>query len=125
MRATTTEQFTMDYLRFVLVGTLMIEYMDALKGTQAYKQRDKMLINRLQESLVERIEPQYDKVHSTDEEMTSNIMRSLEEFMEKIVVSITDASIDDLVMINAVINKYNGNKEWFKEYGSAEFLKLD
>jgi hypothetical protein len=28
-------------------------------------------------------------------------------------------------MINAVIDKYKENKEWFLEYANAEFLKID
>jgi len=28
-------------------------------------------------------------------------------------------------MIDAVIDKYNDNKEWFKEYAEAEFLKIE
>jgi hypothetical protein len=28
-------------------------------------------------------------------------------------------------MINAVIDKYKENKEWFAEYAQAEFLRID
>jgi pyrroloquinoline quinone (PQQ) biosynthesis protein C len=42
-----------------------------------------------------------------------------------LVDKISTSSIEDLVMINAVIEKYNENKEWFREHGRAEFLKID
>jgi hypothetical protein len=28
-------------------------------------------------------------------------------------------------MIDAVIEKYNDNKEWFKEYAETEFLRIE
>ena len=37
----------------------------------------------------------------------------------------TNKYIDELVMIDAVIDKYKDNQEWFMEHESADFLKLD
>ena len=53
--------------------------------------------------------------------MTTNVLNKLEDLVDKI----SSAGVDELVMIDAVIDKYHENKEWFKEHGQAEFLKID
>jgi len=50
-----------------------------------------------------------------------NVFRKITELINKI----SSADIDELVMIDAVIDKYKENKEWFNEHTSADFLKLD
>jgi len=64
---------------------------------------------------------EYDKLYSVDPEMVTNILNKIEGLIDKL----KDGSIDDLVLIDAVIDKYKENKEWFAEYGEADFLKLD
>jgi hypothetical protein len=64
---------------------------------------------------------EYDKLYSVDPEMVTNILNKIESLIDKL----KDGSIDDLVLIDAVIDKYKENKEWFAEYGEADFLKLD
>jgi hypothetical protein len=53
--------------------------------------------------------------------MTTNILNSIED----IVTKLTTSDLDELVMINAVIEKYKENKEWFLEHGQAEFLRIE
>jgi hypothetical protein len=53
--------------------------------------------------------------------MTTNILRSIED----IVLKLTTSNLDELVMINAVIEKYNDNREWFTEHAQAEFLRIE
>jgi hypothetical protein len=53
--------------------------------------------------------------------MTTNILNKI----EALVTKLTTSTIDELIMIDAVIDKYNENKEWFKEYGESEFLRID
>ena len=53
--------------------------------------------------------------------MVTNILNKIESLIDKIKGS----SIDELVMIDAIVDKYQENKEWFKEYANAEFLKID
>ena len=60
-------------------------------------------------------------IYNTDPETTTNILRNIDEIVSKLQTS----SIDELVFMNAVIDKYKENKEWFKEYGYADFLKID
>lgn len=111
----------LSYLRFVVLGQMLLEVTDDLKNTSAYKQATKNLLNKL----VDRIEVEaikdFDAVYQTDPEMTTNIMRKVGQLVDKILTS----DLDELVMMDSVIEKYQENKEWFKEYGSAEFLRLD
>ena len=63
----------------------------------------------------------FNTVYNNNEEMTMNVFRKITELINKI----SSADIDELVMIDAVIDKYKENKEWFNEHTSADFLKLD
>ena len=53
--------------------------------------------------------------------MTTNVLNKLEALVDKLSTS----SVDELVMIDSVIDKYHENKEWFKKHGEAEFLKIE
>jgi hypothetical protein len=71
--------------------------------------------------LEEYVNEDFNTVYNNNEEMTMNVFRKINELIKKI----SSADIDELVMIDAVIDKYKENKEWFVEHVSAEFLKLD
>jgi hypothetical protein len=64
---------------------------------------------------------EYTKVYKTDPEMTTNILRSIEGIITKLQTS----TIDEIVMIDSVVDKYKENKEWFMENGNTEFLRID
>jgi hypothetical protein len=111
----------LDYLKIVILGQLTIEAIENLKGTTKYRQDVKFLGNRFVNMLEEYVNEDFNTVYNNNEEMTMNVMRKITELINKIATS----DIDDLVMIDAVIDKYNENKEWFIEHASADFLKLD
>jgi hypothetical protein len=111
----------LDYLKVVILGQLTIEAIENLKGTTKYRQDVKFLGNRFVNMLEEYVNEDFNTVYNNNEEMTMNVMRKITELINKIATS----DIDDLVMIDAVIDKYNENKEWFIEHASADFLKLD
>jgi len=100
---------------------LLLEANDQLKGTNRYKQSVKQQVNKVNEMLEPIAKAEFDKLYSIDPEMVTNILNKIEALIDKIKGS----SIDDLVMIDAVIDKYMENKEWFAKHGDAEFLKLD
>jgi hypothetical protein len=110
-----------EYLKSVLLSQLLLESNEALFFTTQYKQQIKHKINSLNKDLEETVRKEYSIIYNTDPETTTNILNSIEEIVKKLQTS----SIDELVFINAVIDKYKKNKEWFKEYGETEFLKLD
>ena len=109
------------YLKSMLIGQLWLEANDKLVHTTTYRQNIKQTFNRLNNSLEATIKQGYDEIYSTDPEMVTNILNSIESLIDKI----KGGNIDELVMMNAVINKYNENKEWFTEHAAAEFLKID
>ena len=111
----------LDYLKVVLLGQLTIEAIDSLRGTTKYRQEIKNVGNRFNKMLENYVNEDFTTVYNNNEEMTMNVMRKITELINKIATS----DVDDLVMIDAVIDKYKENKEWFIEHTSADFLKLD
>jgi enoyl-[acyl-carrier-protein] reductase (NADH) len=111
----------LEYLKSVLLAQLLLEANESLIFTTQYRQTIKNLINRLNKELEQVVFEEYTKVYKTDPEMTTNILRSIESIITKLQTS----TIDEIVMIDAVVDKYKENKEWFLENADAEFLKLN
>lgn len=110
-----------EYLKSILLSQLLLEANESLCYTTQYKQQIKHKINSLSKDLEETVRKEYKIIYNTDPETTTNILNSIESILKKLQTS----SIDELVFINAIIDKYKENKEWFTEYGYADFLKLD
>lgn len=110
-----------EYLKSVILSQLLLEANESLFFTKQYKQNIKNKINSLNKDLETVVEKEFNIIYNTDSETTTNILRSIEEIVGKLQTS----SLDELVFMNAVIDKYKENKEWFKEYGETEFLKLE
>lgn len=111
----------LEYLKSVLLAQLLLEANESLFFTTQYKQTIKNLINRLNAELEEVVFEEYTNIYKTDPEMTTNILRAIEDIITKLQTS----TIDELVMINSVVDKYKENKEWFLENANAEFLRID
>lgn len=111
----------LEYLKSILLSQLLLECNENLRFTKQYKGPLKYLLNKVNVQLENVVLDEYKKVYNTDNEMTTNILNSIMDLIGKL----TTSNLDELVMINAVIEKYKENNEWFKEYGQAEFLKLD
>ena len=111
----------LNYLKTVLLSQLLLEANEGLRLTKQYKQNIKQQINKLNQMLEEVVREEFNTVYDTDPEMVTNILNKIEELIDKIKSS----SIDELVMINSVVDKYQENKDWFKEHAEAEFLKID
>jgi hypothetical protein len=110
-----------EYLKSVILSQLLLEANESLFFTKQYKQQIKQKINSLNKDLEETVRNEFKIIYNTDAETTNNILNSIEEIVNKLQTS----SIDELVFINAVIDKYKENKEWFAEHAETEFLKLD
>lgn len=111
----------LEYLKQVILSQLLLECNENLRFTVQYKQQIKNRINQLNKDLESVVFEEYTKVYKTDPEMTTNILNSIESLVDKLKTS----TLDELVMINAVVDKYNENKEWFKQHAEAEFLRLE
>ena len=111
----------LNYLKSVLLSQLLLEANDQLKLTKQYKLNVKNQINKLDTMLEDVVREEFNTVYDTDPQMVTNILNKIESLIDKIKGS----SIDELVMLDAIVDKYQDNKEWFKEYANAEFLKID
>ena len=111
----------LNYLKSVLLSQLLLEANDQLKLTKQYKLNVKNQINKLDVMLEDVVREEFNTVYDTDPQMVTNILNKIESLIDKIKGS----SIDELVMIDAIVDKYQDNKEWFKEYANAEFLKIE
>jgi hypothetical protein len=110
-----------NYVKSILLGQLLLEANDQLKGTNRYKQNVKNQLNKVNLLLEPIAKAEFDKIYDADPEMVTNILNKMEALIDKIKGS----SIEDLVIIDAVIDKYMENKEWFENHVDAEFLKLN
>jgi prephenate dehydrogenase len=111
----------LEYLKSVLLSQLLLECNENLRFTKQYNGALKHLLNKVNSHLETTVYDEYRKIYNTDAEMTTNILRSIED----IVLKLTTSNLDELVMINAVIEKYNDNRDWFKNYGEADFLRIE
>jgi prephenate dehydrogenase len=111
----------LEYLKQVILSQLLLECNENLRFTVQYKQQIKNRINLLNKDLESVVFKEYTNVYKTDPEMTTNLLNKIESMVTKL----TTSTLDELIMIDAVIDKYNDNKEWFKEYAETEFLKID
>lgn len=111
----------LEYLKSVLLSQLLLECNENLRFTKQYNGALKHLLNKVNNHLETTVYDEYRKIYNTDAEMTTNILRSIED----IVLKLTTSNLDELVMINAVIEKYNDNREWFAEHAQAEFLRIE
>ena len=111
----------LNYLKSVLLSQLLLEANDQLKLTKQYKLNVKNQINKLDVMLEDVVREEFNTVYDTDPQMVTNILNKIESLIDKIKGS----SIDELVMIDAVVDKYQDNKEWFKKYANADFLKIE
>ena len=110
-----------EYLKSIILSQLLLESNENLYFTKQYKGKFKYKLNSLNKDLEENVRNEFKIIYNTDPETTTNILRSIME----IVAKLTQCSLDKLVFMNAVIDKYNENSEWFTEYAETEFLKLD
>ena len=111
----------LDYMKSVLLSQLLLEANEGLRLTKQYRQNVKQQVNKLNTMLEDTVREEYNNLYDTDPQMVTNILNKIESLMDKIKGS----SIDELVMINSVVDKYQENKDWFKEHAEAEFLKID
>lgn len=111
----------LDFLKSVLLSQLLLECNENLRFTKQYNGALKHLLNKVNNHLETTVFDEYRKIYNTDAEMTTNILNSIED----IVLKLASSNLDELIMINAVIEKYHENKEWINGYAAPEFLIID
>ena len=115
----TAEQVT--YLKSIILSQLLLEANESLVNTNVYKQSLKQQINRMNGILEPIVRQEFDGVYNSDPEMTTNILNKI----DSIVGKIASYQIEELVILEAVVEKYENNKEWFLEHTASDFLKIN
>ena len=115
----TAEQIT--YLKSIILSQLLLEANESLVNTNVYKQSLKQQINRMNGILEPIVRQEFDGVYNSDPEMTTNILNKIESLVDKI----SSYQIEELVILEAVVEKYENNKEWFLEHTASDFLRID
>ena len=99
----------LNYLKVVVLSQLLLEANDELKGSNAYKHNIKLQINRTSDMLERVFKDDYSIIYTNNPEMCTNVLNKIDGLIDKIKT----ASIDELVMIDAVVDKYYENQDWF------------
>jgi DNA-directed RNA polymerase subunit F len=118
MEVNTVQQ---EYLKSVILSQLLLEANENLAFTKQYRKRLKYKIQSLNPELDDIVKTEFKIIYDTDPETTTNILRNIMQIVEKLQTQ----SLDELLFINAVIDKYRENKEWFIKHGETDFLRLD
>ena len=109
------------YLKCVLISQLLLEANDELKGSKAFKQNVKLQVNKTSNILENVYQEGFNVVYNNNPEMCTNVLNKIDSLMH----SIKTASIDELVMIEALVKQYKENKDEINKTQITEFTKLD
>lgn len=109
------------YLKCVLISQLLLEANDDLKGSKAFKQNVKLQVNKTSNILENVYQDGFNTIYNNNPEMCTNVLNKIDSLMH----SIKTATIDELVMIEALVKQYKENKEEINKTQITEFTKLD
>jgi hypothetical protein len=111
----------LNYLKCVLLSQLLLEANDELEGSKAFKQNIKHQVNKTSKMLENVYQQGFNTIYYNNAEMCTNVLNKIDSLIHKIKT----ASIDELVMIEALIDKYYNNQEEINETQTTEFTKLN
>ena len=109
------------YLKCVLISQLLLEANDELKGSKAFKQNVKLQVNKTSKLLEGIYQEGFNTVYGNNPEMCTNVLNKI----DSLIHSVKTASIDELVMIEALVKQYKENKDEINKTQITEFTKLD
>ena len=111
----------LNYLKCVLISQLLLEANDDLKGSKAFKQNVKYQVGKTNQILEQVYQEGFNTVYHNNPEMCLNVLNKIDGLIHKIKT----ATIDELVIIDALVDQYFNNKEEINETQTAEFTKID
>jgi len=111
----------LNYLKCVLISQLLLEANDDLKGSKAFKQNVKYQVSKTNQILEQVYQEGFNTVYHNNPEMCINVLNKIDGLIHKI----KKATIDELVMIDALVDQYFNNKEEINETQTTEFTKID
>ena len=110
------------FLKSILLSQLLLEANESLITTNRYKQNLKQQGNRMINILEPIVRESFDVVYESDPMMTTNILNKVDSLINRIAKFRT---IEEIVILEAIVDKYENNKEWFLKYAESDFLKID
>ena len=110
------------FLKSILLSQLLLEANESLITTNRYKQNLKQQGNRMINILEPIVRESFDVVYESDPMMTTNILNKVDSLINRIAKF---RSIEEVVILEAIVDKYENNKEWFLKYAESDFLKID
>ena len=110
------------FLKSILLSQLLLEANESLITTNRYKQDLKQQGNRMINILEPIVRESFDVIYESDPMMTTNILNKVDSLIDRISKFKT---VEEVVILEAIVEKYENNKEWFMEYAQSEFLRLD
>ena len=111
----------LNYLKCVLISQLLLEANDELKGSVGFKQNVKLQVNKTSKLLEGIYQEGFNTVYGNNPEMCTNVLNKI----DSLIHSIKTASIDELIMIEALVKQYKENKDEINKTQITEFTKLD
>lgn len=111
----------LNYLKCVLISQLLLEANDDLKGSKAFKQNVKYQVSKTNQILEQVYQEGFNTVYHNNPEMCINVLNKIDKLIHKIKT----ATIDELIMIDALVDQYFNNKEEINETQTTEFTKID
>ena len=116
----TSEQIM--FMKSILLSQLLLEANESLITTDRYKQDLKQQGNRMIKMLEPIVRESFDVIYDSDPMMTTNILNKVDNLINRIAKLKT---IEEVVILESIVDKYENNKEWFMTYAESEFLKID
>ena len=111
----------LNYLKCVLISQLLLEANDDLKGSKAFKQNVKYQVGKTNQILEQVYQEGFNTVYHNNPEMCINVLNKIDGLIHKIKT----ATIDELIMIDALVDQDFNNKEEINETQTTEFTKID
>jgi hypothetical protein len=108
-------------IKSIILSQLLLETNEMLVGTRFYKKEFKRDLNRCIKSLEGMTLGEYDKIYDTDPFMVTNILNKI----DSLATMMQESSVEDLIMIENIVRKYNENKDDARETDVVWFDKLD
>lgn len=111
----------LNYLKVVLLSELLLEANEDLKNSSQYKLGLKQQVSRTNMMLDRIVRSEYDKVYGVDPQMATNVLNKIDSLLNLI----KSASIEDLIVIESIVKRYNTDKEKFRESEVVWFDKIN
>ena len=111
----------LNYLKSVLIAQLLLEANDELVGSKAFRQNIKYQVGKTNKLLEQVYQEGFNTVYYNNPEFCTNVLNKLDGLFNKIKT----ATIDELVMIDALIDQYYKDQDTINKDQKVEFTKID